>query len=112
MPNEQLRDLLRLFRRHDEIEIAHDFLSPPITSGDADMKRVGMRAQIVLQRFRFGRDLTELKRTGVFRRVRDRLAKFLLRRFSETGQFRDLSGFAGCLQLRDRADLAASRRAP
>ena len=58
-----------------------------------------MSAQIVLQCFRFTRDLTELKNSGVFGASCDRLAKFRLRRFSETREIRDLIRIAGRLQL-------------
>ena len=69
------------------------------------MQRVGMRAQIILQCFRFRRDRAEMKRSRVLRAFRDCAAKFVLGRVSETGQFRDPAGGARFLELRDRADL-------
>ena len=40
MLHEKICDRRRLFRRDDEIEIAHDLLPAPITSRDADVERV------------------------------------------------------------------------
>src|SRR6476660_5923582 len=99
MPNEHFRYLIGYFRCHDEIKVADGFFPPPIASGDTDMQGVRMRAQIVLQRFRFTRDLAELKNSGVFGVPCDRLAKLRLRRFSETREIRDLIRVASCLQL-------------
>ena len=111
MLDEEFRNRFRLLRRDNEIEIAHDLFPTPITSGDANMQRFVERAQIVLQRLRFRRDLAELKRTGVFHAIGDGAAKFLLRRFAEPGQLRDALVVARFLQLRDRADRRVVRRA-
>jgi hypothetical protein len=59
--NEGFRDGLRVFRRYEKIDIVHNFLSPPITASNIDKQRIGMRGQIVAQRFGFRRDLPELK---------------------------------------------------
>ena len=88
---------------HDEIEVANNLLFPSITPGNANMERVGMSAQILLQRLSFGGDAPELKGSGVLCPFSDRPAKFFLRRFSEAGQLRDPARFASCLKLGNRA---------
>jgi hypothetical protein len=105
MLDEHRGDLRRRRRRHDEIEIAHDLLPAPITSRDADVERLGMRAQIVLQSFRFRCDLPELEGACVFLPFIDRGAKFFLRRLAEARQFRHAAGDACFVKLRDRANL-------
>src|SRR5213075_971569 len=89
----------------DEIEIAHDLLPPPITAGDANVKRFRMRSQIVLQPLRFRRDFPELEFSLVFLAFVNRAAEFFLGRFAESRQLRDATDSARFLELRDRADL-------
>jgi hypothetical protein len=48
MPDEHRRNLGGRGSRHDEIEIAHDFLPASIAARDADVQRLGVRAQIAL----------------------------------------------------------------
>src|SRR6266498_2475423 len=62
-----------------------------------------MRRQILTQRFRFRRDLSELELAGVRGAFRDGLAKLLLRGLPKTRQFSDAPLFARLLQLLDRA---------
>jgi len=99
------RDFRRRIGRHDEIEIAHNFLPAAITAGDANVQRVWMGAEIVLQLFRFRRDLPERERAGVFLAFVYGPTEFLLRRLAEPRQLRDAACDAGFMQLRDRADL-------
>ena len=105
MLDKHRRDFRRRIGRHDEIEVAHNFLPAAITAGDANVQRVWMGAEIVLQLFRFRRDLPERERAGVFLAFVDGPAKFLLRRLAESRQLRDAACDAGFMQLRDRADL-------
>jgi hypothetical protein len=105
MLHERLRDRGGLFRRDDEIEVAHQFLAAAVAAGDRHFERRIERAQIVAQRLRLGRDRPELKDAGMFRPLGDRLAELLLRRFAEARQLRDATRFASFFQLRDRADL-------
>ena len=83
MSDERSRDLRRRGGRNDEIEIADDLFSPPITAGDANMKRVRESAEIVLQRLGVRRDRAEPKRSDVLRSIFNRAAKFFLRRPSK-----------------------------
>ena len=94
MLNEHHGNFRRRRGRHDEIEIAHDLLPAPITSSDANVERLGVCAQIVLQAFRFRRDLAELERARIFLPFVDRGAKFFLGRFAESGQFCHATGDA------------------
>ena len=105
MVNEERGDFRRRRSRHDEIEIAHDLFPAPVTARDADMERLGMRAQVALQLFRFRGDLPELERARIFLSFVDGVAEFFLRRFAEPRQFRHATGDARLVQLRDRADL-------
>ncbi len=72
VPDEKFRDRFGRFGRDDEIEIAHDFPSPAITPGNADARGVRVRAQILLQLFRLGRDLAELETARVPGAIRNR----------------------------------------
>ena len=59
--SEKLRDGFRLLGRNNEVQIAHYFPAPTITTSNVDMERVGVRGQIIFQSFGFTRDLAELK---------------------------------------------------
>jgi hypothetical protein len=60
-----------------------------------------MRAQVVLQSFRFRRDFSELERACVLLSFVDCAAKFVLRRLAESRQFRYAAGDARFVELRD-----------
>jgi hypothetical protein len=47
MGNEKFRDHFRFFGRHQQIDIVHNFFSPPITSRYIHLQRVGMTCEIV-----------------------------------------------------------------
>ena len=76
MLDKKFRDRVRLLGRHDEIEIAHDFFAPPITSGKIDMQRIGMRGQIGPQRLGFGRRSGQAETNQRAARVRRSHDKF------------------------------------
>jgi hypothetical protein len=103
MLHKNRRDFRRRGSGHDEIEVTNNLLLPSITPGNANMEHVRMSAQILLQRLSFGGNAPKLKRAGVLCPLSDRPAKFFLRRFSEAGQLRDPTRFAGCLKLGNRA---------
>src|SRR5215831_6384469 len=101
MVNKAGRDVCWRRSSHNKIEITNDLLSPSITSGDADMKCIRMRAEVVLQCFRLSCDASQLKGTNMFGSLGNRPTKFLLGRSSETCQFGHFSRFAGRLKLRN-----------
>src|ERR1700736_136820 len=105
MFDEELRNRRGLFRRDYKIDIAHNFPSPPITSRNIDLERIGMPSQISPERLRFGRNLSKLKVTGVFRALLDRGANLGLRRFAKARQLRHSTGLARLAQLLDRANV-------
>ena len=104
MLDEKLRDRFRLFCGHDKIDIAHNFSPPAVASGKIDSERVRLRREIGAKCFGFARDLPELKRADVLGPLFDRLAKFFLRRFTESGQSCDPTRRASLAQLLDRTD--------
>src|SRR6266404_1185389 len=104
MLDEKLHDCFRLFCGDDKIDIANDFSSPPVASGQIDMERVRLRREIGAKCFGFACDLPELKRTDALGLLLDGLAKFFLRRFTEAGQSCDPARCASLTQLFDRTD--------
>src|SRR6266699_3445611 len=63
-----------------------------------------MLAEVIFQGLSFPCDFTELKRTGMLRAFRNRLAQLFLCRLAETRQRRNLIILAGLRELSDRAD--------
>ena len=64
-----------------------------------------MRGEIIDATFRPRPQLAKLEIAGMLGPFGDRFANFVLRRLAKARQFRDATGFAGLLQLLDRADL-------
>src|ERR1051326_6095322 len=86
MRNKKFRDRLGLFGRYEQVEIAHDLFSAPITSGDVHLERLVMPCQVILEPLRVMCDLPELKIAGMPGSFLDRVANFRLRRFAATRQ--------------------------
>ena len=104
MSDKKLRDRVRLFRRHNQIDVVHDFSPPPITASDIDLKRVGMRSEVLFQCFGLRRNLAKLKIIGMLCPSLDCLGNLCLGGFPKTRQFSDLARLTRLSQFLDRAD--------
>src|SRR4029077_6962906 len=94
-------DLLRLSGGDDIIEIAHDLFSAPVAAGNLRAKRRRLRFQFAEQPLGLRRDLSKLKRTGLFSPLLNRLTNLRLGGLAESGELRDPSGFTCTQQIVD-----------
>ena len=109
---EKFNDRRRFLRRHQQINVADDFLEPPQTARRAATNHIGMRAQIFQHRLAASKRVAQQMLRRVSAAEIDAFENVRLRFFAETLQVRDLAVFAGRFQFLDAFRCPARRAAP
>ena len=101
---EKFHDRSCVLRRNQEVEVAHDFLFPPVASGDLREVDGRVPAQVVQQMLRERRHIAVAEFPRMAAHVFDRLEDVRRRLFPEPRQRCDIALFTGTLEARDRMD--------